>query len=142
MGKALGHAQSSVKKYGGRVETFLPIHELLDSSRTVFGDVRHRALTHHTYFVQFIPKILGYDTVTVRRKGVRVKISVLAIAEDHIREDFEGVIPSASDFLGAVNFSDWMDGKNQKVLPPSKPSHPRTDAVFQRKHFSFRGKID
>jgi hypothetical protein len=141
MGKAIEHAQSSVKKYGGRMEAFLPIHELLDGSRTVFGDVRHRALTHHIYFIQHIPKILGYDTVTVRKNGKRVKISVLQIAEDHLREDFGGMIPSASDFLQAIVFQDWMNGKNPQEIPPSKRrDESKTEVVFQRR--PFMGKID
>ena len=41
------HALSSVKKWGGTVEDYLPIHSWFDASKEILADFRHRALRHH-----------------------------------------------------------------------------------------------
>ena len=46
--KAYNHALSSVKKFGGKVEDYIKIHEWFDESKGFYGDLRHRALRHHT----------------------------------------------------------------------------------------------
>ena len=40
----LFHAQSSVRRFGGKVEDYLPVHDWLDATKEMFCDVRHRAL--------------------------------------------------------------------------------------------------
>jgi len=37
------HALSSVKRFGGKPEDYLPIHEFFDESKSHFADFRHRA---------------------------------------------------------------------------------------------------
>ncbi len=41
------HALSSVKKWGGEVSDYLPLHTWFDQSKAIAGDFRHRALRHH-----------------------------------------------------------------------------------------------
>ena len=41
------HALSSVKKWGGEVSDYLPLHSWFDQSKAIAGDFRHRALRHH-----------------------------------------------------------------------------------------------
>jgi hypothetical protein len=41
------HALSSVKKWGGEVFDYLPLHGWFDQSKAIAGDFRHRALRHH-----------------------------------------------------------------------------------------------
>ena len=41
------HALSSVKKWGGTVDDYLPHHEFFDASKLILADFRHRALRHH-----------------------------------------------------------------------------------------------
>lgn len=38
------HAESSVRRFGGKNEDYLPIHQWLDSSKQEYCDFRHRAL--------------------------------------------------------------------------------------------------
>jgi hypothetical protein len=60
LGKPLQHAQNNVSKYGGKVEDYLPIHELMDISKSGLGDKRHRAIFHNaTAVYTIIPKIFG-----------------------------------------------------------------------------------
>ena len=41
------HALASVKKWGGEVSDYLPLHHWFDQSKSIAGDFRHRALRHH-----------------------------------------------------------------------------------------------
>jgi hypothetical protein len=41
------HALSSVKKWGGAVSDYLPLHSWFDQSKAIEADFRHRALRHH-----------------------------------------------------------------------------------------------
>ncbi len=40
----LFHAQSSVRRFGGKVEDYLGVHHWLDAGKEAFCDFRHRAL--------------------------------------------------------------------------------------------------
>ncbi len=114
MGKPHKHAESSAKTFGGTADDYLPIHLLLDSSKAAFADNRHRALTHNSWFVNHIlPKIFG-DTIL---NNAGEKVSVIAIAEQHLLEDFShAFIPTAQDFLTQMDKCTWMHGQG---LPPS-----------------------
>ena len=41
------HSLSSVKKWGGNVDDYQPIHDWFDQSKQIIADFRHRALRHH-----------------------------------------------------------------------------------------------
>jgi hypothetical protein len=109
------HAESSARKHGGQPEDYLDIHELLDSSKGAIADNRHRALTHHAWFLSVIlPRIFG-DT---RTNSAGKVYSVRDIGEQHVLEDFGmRFIPSAQDYLAEVEFQDWM--QNGQGTPPS-----------------------
>lgn len=111
MSKPLIHAQSSAKKFGGVWTDYMPIHEILDSSKAVMADNRHRALTHNSWFISTIlPRIFGE---TFMRQSDGVFVSVRDIAEQHVLEDYRNrFIPSASDFLNKIPFEDWMQNGN------------------------------
>jgi hypothetical protein len=47
MGNCYHHALSSVKKWGGVAEDYLPLHQWFDESKAITADFRHRALRHH-----------------------------------------------------------------------------------------------
>ena len=47
MGHCYHHALSSVKKWGGTAEDYLPLHSWFDESKAITADFRHRALRHH-----------------------------------------------------------------------------------------------
>ncbi len=114
MSKPYIHASSSAKKFGGVPEDYIEIHNLLDSSKSVIADNRHRCLTHNSWFLFILEKIFG---VTITNKDNKV-VSVRDIGEQHILEDFGGkFIPSAQDYLIEMEFKDWM--QNGNGYPPS-----------------------
>jgi len=41
------HALSSVRKWGGVADDYLPLHQWFDQSKAIIADPRHRALRHH-----------------------------------------------------------------------------------------------
>lgn len=117
MAKPMVHAESSVRKWGGKPEDYMPIHNLMDSSKGTIADSRHRALTHNTWFIGPdgpLERIFGY---TITNSDGR-EVSVRDIGEQHVLEDFGNrFIPSAQDYLQEIEMKDWMI--SGKGTPPS-----------------------
>src|SRR5438270_6450206 len=64
MGHCYHHALSSVKKWGGSAEDFLPLHQWFDESKAVTADFRHRALRHHAEGIFMLERFFG-PTITL-----------------------------------------------------------------------------
>lgn len=94
--KPLDHARQSVRKYGGTVDHYLPIHDFLDMSKAVHADMRHRALLHNSLGPFMVERCFG-GYIDVDGK----EVSTRQIAEDHLMEDM-GRIPNASEFLSLI----------------------------------------
>lgn len=108
------HAQSAARHWGGNPSDYLPIEEFIDGSKQSFGDVRHRALYHHTQGVWLCQQVFG-TTITVMRKHGEIHVPVREIAERHIVEDL-GYIPSPGDWLKNMNIQGWMGGKRHRFV--------------------------
>jgi hypothetical protein len=115
------HAQSCARKWGGKPEDYLPIHEFIDSSKQVIGDIRHRSLYHHTLGVFLCEKIFG-KVLEVTSGGKRLddarivrRIPVRLIAERHILEDL-GWLPSPKDYIDGMVIKPWMSGAQKKHM--------------------------
>jgi uncharacterized protein DUF6915 len=109
------HAVSAARKWGGAPETYLPIEEFIDSSKRIIGDVRHRAMYHHTAGVWLCQEIFGV-TIAVGERGILVPVRL--IAERHILEDL-GWLPSPADYIKDMPIKVWMSGSQRKELPLS-----------------------
>lgn len=103
------HAVSSVAKWGGNVEDYLPVHEWFDQTKAHFADFRHRALRHHSEGIFLCEKIFG-ATITI---GTGRQIPTRWVAEQHVQEDL-GRIPTAADWLRCIKPEPWM-GRTQKL---------------------------
>lgn len=125
MAKPHIHAENSVKRWGGKPKDYLPVHELLDSSAVVFGDVRHRALTHNQWFIRnMLPKVLG---ITITNSDGKT-VSTIEVAEWHVLEDFGNkFIPAASDYLAQIPLQPWMDNAKDGATPPSREWAPKNN---------------
>ena len=97
------HAISSAKKYGGKPEDYLMIHQWFDESKAWQGDPRHRALRHHSWGIFQAEEKFG---VTITNSDGRV-IPVRFIGEQHVLEDCN-FIPSPNDWLKALKLEEWM----------------------------------
>lgn len=106
MANPLIHSKSSVKRFGGKVEDYLAIHELLDSPKTTMNNNTSRTLTHNTWFCyHIIPKIFGYNIINSDGKSVdTVDIAMLHVAED-FRMKF---VPTPQDYLKHMKPQAWM----------------------------------
>ena len=104
------HAKLSVKRYGGKVEDYLPIHDWMDSTKSAFADVRHRAILHNTFGAYIGEQVFGHVITNSDGKEIGVRM----IIEDHIAEDFGGKIPTIEQWLSNLPIEDWMTGKGQK----------------------------
>lgn len=115
MAKPWTHAESSSRRFGGKPEDYIRIHEEIDSSKKYMPDNRGRALTHNSWFVyDILPKIFG--TTLTNSDGKVVSVSL--VGEYHLLEDFGGkFIPSPQDYLQEIEMQPWM--QNGMGSPPS-----------------------
>lgn len=120
MSKAIIHAISSSKRFGGLPEDYLPIHDFMDSSKSVIADNRHRVLTHQSWFIGVdgpLERAFGKELffaregfeedytvlqsqiqrheeeiLRLKQKLRRVSrvVSVRDVGEQHVLEDFQG----------------------------------------------------
>ena len=97
------HALSSVKKWGGQVDDYLPLHQWLDESKSHLADIRHRALRHHSEGIFLMERIFG---PTLTNSDGRV-IPTRYVGEQHVKEDL-GWIPSVKDWLENLKLQPWM----------------------------------
>jgi hypothetical protein len=122
------HSQSSVKRWGGKVEDYLPIHELLDSVKATMNNNSARLVTHNTWFCYtIIPKIFGYNITNSDGKNV----DTVDIAMLHVAEDFrmKGV-PTLQDYLENLVVQPWM---NNGVKPiPSVEAEREARELLER----------
>lgn len=110
MAHPLHHAQSSVKKWGGTVEDYLPIHSWFDESKKMMADFRHRALRHHAEGIFMCESIFGVYITNANNQ----KIPVRAIGEQHVTEDL-GRIPSMQDWFKHIQAQPWMGATARKL---------------------------
>lgn len=97
------HALSSVRKWGGEVEDYLPLHQWFDQSKAILADPRHRALRHHAEGIFKLEALFGATLVNADGRTVPVRL----IGEQHVREDL-GFIPSFADWARLITPQAWM----------------------------------
>jgi hypothetical protein len=111
MSKALVHARSSARRYGGRPEDYLAIHEKMDSTKSAHAEVTHRCVFHSAFGIFVIEDIFGRTLTNSDGKEVFVR----DIAEQHVLEDL-GFIPSLSDWLKEMPAQAWMAGARKMPI--------------------------
>ena len=132
MANPLIHSKSSVKRWGGKVEDYLPIHELIDSPKATMNNNSARLLTHNTWFAYtIIPKIFGYNIINSDGKSD----DTIDIAMLHIAEDFRmKFVPTPQDYLKHLEVQPWMnngvkDLDNEQGKEEIKNLHKRLSEV-------------
>lgn len=111
MGNPLDHSVSAVKKFGGVVDDYIRIHQIMDMSKRYIADWRHRALFHNTFGIHMMEEyIIG---PTFQRKDGTV-MDTRTVVSEHIKEDLAGVIPTPADFLREMPISHWMSGVSNR----------------------------
>jgi len=124
MGSPSIHAELSAKRFGGKAEDYIEIHDLIDSSKTAFSDLRHRALTHNSWFVTTILERIFGRTI---KNSSGIRVAVRDIGQWHIVEDFKGSFPTVQDYLENLPFAPWMNNGEDGAVPPSHAKLPAFD---------------
>lgn len=107
------HAESSARRWGGKPEDYLPVHNFFDSSKSHLANFRHRALRHHTLGIFQAEEHFG---PTIRNSDGK-EVPTRLIGEQHVREDC-GRIPTLADWLGKIPGERWMVA-NVKIENPA-----------------------
>lgn len=97
------HALASVKKWGGEVSDYMPLHNWFDQSKGIAADFRHRALRHHAEGIFMLETVFG-PTITLSTGRV---IPTRYVGEQHVQQDL-GFIPSFADWMRAIRPLPWM----------------------------------
>jgi hypothetical protein len=119
------HALVSVKKWGGEPAEYLSIHDFLDSSKSSFPDMRHRAILHSSFGIYICEQVFGHNITLANGKLV----SVRDIAEQHVIDDM-GRIPTVQDYLIGMPFYEWLGGtKKEKQVTKISKEAPSLDEV-------------
>ena len=90
----LRHAKNSVKRFGGTVDDYLPIHLWFDQTKLHVADLRHRVVLHNSFGIGLCEDRFGAYLVNSAGK----KVPVRQLAEQHVIEDL-GFIPSLDQSL-------------------------------------------
>ncbi len=109
--KPLIHAKISVKKYGGKVEDYIPLHDFFDSSKVAYPNMKHRAILHNSFGIFILERIFG--TYITNSDGKMV--SVRDIGEDHVMDDL-GFIPTVENWLETLPLEGWMSGTKKRRI--------------------------
>ena len=97
------HALSSAKKWGGKADDFIALHQWFDESKMLTADFRHRALRHHAEGIFMLERLFGVTLILPTGRIVPVRL----IGEQHVREDL-GFIPSFADWVRCIRPEPWM----------------------------------
>jgi hypothetical protein len=89
------HAKSSAKKFGGKPEDYIHLHEWLDETKSWFGDSLHRMWRHHSEGIFEMEKRFGTEFKNSDGKTVYTRY----VGEQHIKEDCNNYIPSAKEWV-------------------------------------------
>lgn len=108
--KPYDHSLMSVKKWKGKPEDYLAIHDFIDMSKATHADMRHRAILHNSLGPYIAEKIFGTN---ITNSDGRL-VSVRDIVERHIIEDM-GKIPAVSEYLDGMPMYEWLGGPKRKL---------------------------
>jgi len=100
----LHHSESSARIFGGSPDDYVAIHDFLDETKIAYCDFRHRALRHHSFGVFECERVFGKYIVNSAGK----KVPVRYVAEQHIKEDCGGRVPTIEDWLQHMQPQAWM----------------------------------
>ena len=93
------HAKSSVRKFGGKEEDYILIHEWFDETKAWLGHSAHRCFRHHSEGIFEMEKHFGPMLINSDGKKVYTRY----VGEQHVKEDCNGYIPSAKEWINAFH---------------------------------------
>lgn len=143
--KPFVHARNSVKKFGGRVEDYLEIHNFFDISKSAFADMRHRAILHNSLGCFIVERVFGFPYAKMEAMSEKFgwsdeeKAAIIELLNDartngstsminsdgkivQVRDVAEqhvledmGQIPSVGDYLRGMPMYEWLGGPRRRI---------------------------
>jgi hypothetical protein len=102
------HSEISVRRRGGKIEDYYPIHDFIDCTKELCSDNRHRILHTLWGIKQVVIPIFGHTITNSEGKAINVKD---LCEQDHVLPDYHNrFIPTLSDFVEA------MEGRQDDLL--------------------------
>ena len=92
------HAKSSAKKFGGKPEDYIHLHEWMDETKGWLGDSLHRMYRHHSEGIFEMQERFGTEFKNSDGKTVYTRY----VGEQHVKEDCNNYIPSAKEAFAEV----------------------------------------
>jgi hypothetical protein len=105
------HARSSAKKWGGEPEEYLHIHNWFDETKGWYGHSMHRIFRHHSEGIFECEKVFGPFFVNSAGRKVMTRY----VGEQHVKEDCNGYIPSAKEWIMNMNKPPLWMLKTEKI---------------------------
>lgn len=110
MSNPLVHAERSAKKWGGRADDYLAIHQWFDATKGHLSDVRHRLMLHNSFGILLAEQVFG--AAITNADGRRVFVRDIGI--QHVVEDF-GFVPTLAECLTETPCRPWMAGAHRVI---------------------------
>jgi len=88
------HAKSSAKRFGGKPEDYIHIHEWFDETKGWLGHTDHRIFRHHSEGIFECESKFGKTFKNSDGKTVYTRY----VGEQHVKEDCNNYIPSAKEW--------------------------------------------
>ena len=99
------HAKSSARKFGGLPEDYQEIHEWFDETKGWIAHSKHIMFRHHSEGIFECERIFGPYIINSNGKKVYTRY----IGEQHVKEDCNGYIPTAKEWVDNINKpTEWM----------------------------------
>lgn len=110
MKKALMRAKQSVRKFGGDIDDYLPLHSWFCETQTWAEGARHYVFRHHTQGIFEAEKKFGYAILNSHGKEIPTRI----LCEIHIKEELN-FIPTAFELIQFLSIDKWMGFQNREL---------------------------
>lgn len=107
MAHPIQHAKTAAKRFGGVWTDYIEIEEWFDATKAWVGHSKHRMFRHHSEGIFECERVFGKVITNSDGKEVYVRY----IGEQHVKEDCNGYIPSAKEWLDAIESGkpeEWM----------------------------------
>lgn len=101
------HSKSSSKKFGGKWEDYIHLHEWMDETKAWYGHSTHRIFRHHSEGIFEMEQRFGPQFTNSDGKVVYTRY----VGEQHVREDCNNYIPTAKEWVDAIESKNkplWM----------------------------------
>ena len=116
--KPLTHCKISVKKFGGRIEDYIDVHNFFDQTKAHIPDSRHRLILHNSLGIYLCEQVFGemiqmpngtFKKMPYITNSDGNQISVRDIAEQHVLDDLNH-IPTLEKCMEGLKTPDFIAG--------------------------------